>query len=346
MIRSSTLPQGKNGLPLLVEPAGDKSPAALADWLAENREWAERMLLEHGALLFRGFAIDSPADFERVARGIAPKLENEYLGTSPRDALTDYVFSASELPGYYPIPQHCEMTFTKNPPRRIFFWCETPPRAPGGETPLVDFRRVLADLDPGVRERFERRGLRIIRNYQGPSRRKTDLLQLKRWHEMFLTTDRDAVSARARAEGFEPHWYDGDSLALISEHDAVRPHPETGDPVWFNHAQVFHLSTGPAELRRIFRRRPELRRLGWLALASLLTLAKRRLPAERQALHCTHRDGGEIARGDMEHVRDAIWKNLVVQPWQRGDVVAIDNAAIGHGRLPYRGPRKVAVCWA
>jgi hypothetical protein len=78
----------------------------------------------------------------------------------------------------------------------------------------------------------------------------------------------------------------------------------------------------------------------------VLALAKRRLPAERQALHCTHRDGGEIARSDMDHVRDTIWKHLVVQPWQRGDVIAVDNAAIGHGRLPYRGPRKVAVCWA
>ena len=29
-----------------------------------------------------------------------------------------------------------------------------------------------------------------------------------------------------------------------------------------------------------------------------------------------------------------------------GDVVAIDNFAVSHGRLPYRGPRNVAVAWA
>ena len=344
-MRTATLPEARNGLPLLVEPDGDRSATALAGWLAERRDWSKQNLLEHGAILFRGFAIGAAADFERVARAIDDELKNEYLGTSPRDALTDHVFSASELPGHYPIPQHCEMTFTKTPPRRIFFWCDIAPRSPGGETPLVDFRRVLADLDPAVRERFERRGLRIVRNYVGPTHKKRDLLQLKGWHEMFQTTDREAVSARARAEGFEPSWHDGERLSLISEHEVVRAHPETGERVWFNHAQVFHLSTGPAELGRIFRKRPAVRTLAWWSLARALTLAKRRLPAEAQALHCTYRDGAEIEIADLEHVRDVIWKNLVVYPWRSGDVVAIDNAAVGHGRLPYRGPRRVAVCW-
>lgn len=63
-------------------------------------------------------------------------------------------------------------------------------------------------------------------------------------------------------------------------------------------------------------------------------------------MHCTYRDGQEIPDADLEHLRDLIWRNLVVLPWSRGDVVAIDNHAVGHGRLPYRGPRRVAVCWA
>lgn len=48
----------------------------------------------------------------------------------------------------------------------------------------------------------------------------------------------------------------------------------------------------------------------------------------------------------METLRDAVWKHLVVIPWQRGDVIAIDNYAVSHGRLPYAGPRNVAVAWA
>jgi alpha-ketoglutarate-dependent taurine dioxygenase len=346
MIRTTTLHEARHGLPLLVEPEGSASSAQLAEWLSSRADWSREQLLTHGALLFRGFGVGSPSEFERVARAIDPDLKNEYLGTSPRDALTDYVFSASELPGYYPIPQHCEMTFTRTPPRRIFFFCDIAPRTPGGETPLVDFRRVLAELRADVRKRFEARGLRIIRNYTGPGRGKRDLLQLKRWDEMFQTTDRDVVTARARAEGFEPVWHEGDRLTLISHHDVVRAHPDTGEPVWFNHAQVFHLSTGPSELGRIFRRRPGLRALLWWSAAAVLTAAKRRRPADEQALHCTYRDGSEIARADLEHVRDVIWDNMVVFRWQPGDVVAVDNNVVGHGRLPYRGPRRIAVCWS
>lgn len=347
-LTASPLPAARDGLPQLIEPASAGLPGldALLIALRAGADDVQERLRRHGALLMRGFPVNTPADFERVARAIDDDLKNEYLGTSPRDAVTDYVFSASELPGFYPIPQHCEMTFTRTPPRRIFFWCDIEPAVGSGETPLVDFRKVWRDLPEPVRARFATRGLRMIRNYAGPGTQKQDLWQLKRWDEMFQTTERAEVEHIAAREGFEAVWKPGDRLALVSTHDAMRPHPETGEPVWFNHAQVFHLSTGPAELKRIFRYRPSLRGLFWWLAAEVLTARKRRMASNDQAMHCTWRDGSEIDRADLDAVRDAIWKNLVVIPWQKGDVVAVDNHAVGHGRLPYRGPRRVSVCWA
>src|SRR6187401_763595 len=107
--------RGLNGgtLPLVIEPENDRRAENLTAWLASERESVERKLLEHGALLFRGFDITTPAAFEQIARSIDADLKKDYLGTSPRDALTEFVFSASELPPYYPIPQHCEMTFLR-----------------------------------------------------------------------------------------------------------------------------------------------------------------------------------------------------------------------------------------
>ena len=61
------------------------------------------------------------------------------------------MFSASELPGFYPIPAHNEMSFTAHPPDHIFFACTIEPEK-FGETPLVDFRGVWRDLDPALRE--------------------------------------------------------------------------------------------------------------------------------------------------------------------------------------------------
>lgn len=67
-------------------------------------------------------------------------------------------------------------------------------------------------------------------------------------------------------------------------------------------------------------------------------------PAER-SMHTFHADGSEIAREDVQHVRDIIWQETVVTPWQQGDIIAIDNHSTAHGRLPYEGPRRIVVCW-
>src|SRR5262245_16676124 len=59
-------------LPLSVvnrAPAAE-GPAALLDWYATHREAMEEGLLRHGALLFRGFGIDTEARLTGVARAL------------------------------------------------------------------------------------------------------------------------------------------------------------------------------------------------------------------------------------------------------------------------------------
>lgn len=336
-----------DGLPFVVEAMRDRSTAALVAWLDAQRDLVRDRLLAHGAILLRGFEVfDAPA-FERVARAIEPVLQNEYLGTSPRNALTDHVFTASELPPFYPIPQHCEMSFTAKPPRSLFFCCLVEPADGSGETPLADFRKVLRDLDPELVKKFEERGLRIVRNYAGPEGGgRFDLWKLKRWDEMFLTTDRAAVEARCRAEGFEPIWTARGGLRIVSTQPVVRRHPVTGEPAWHNHLTTFHTSQAEGEYRRIHGLRPTLRHLALWQLSRVLGRLQARKPVDERAMECTFADGAEIPLADVEAVRDAVWKHLVVVPWRRGDVVAIDNFAVSHGRLPYAGPRNVAVAWA
>ena len=344
--RTTVLSQ--ENLPLCIEPEGDADVGRLCTWLRDNADWVQDRLTEHGALLLRGFPVFDAAAFERVARAVDDELKNEYLGTSPRNGLTDYVFTASELPPFFPIPQHCEMSFVAQPPRRVFFCCLLAPGAGMGETPLVDFRAVWRDLAPAVRERFTHGGVRIVRNYSGPQGgSKFDLWQLKRWDEMFLTTDKAAVEAKCREEGFAVQWTAHDGLRLTSTQAVTRDHPRTGEPVWHNHTQVFHLSAAPGEYRRIAALRPTLRNKALALFARAMVGVQRRLRGtDEQAMHCTYADGAEIPDADMEQVRDVIWQHLVITPWQRGDVLAIDNHSVAHGRLPYSGPRRVAVAWA
>ena len=353
------------GLPVHVSPStenpDERDPTLLCQWLGDHPVWVQDQLAKYGALLFRGFDIHGPDDFEAVARAIDDELKNHYLGTSPRNALTEYVFNASELPDYYPIPQHCEMTFCAHPPRRVFFCCLEEPRTGGGETPLCDFRKVWSELDPRVRERFLVGGLRIIRNYAGPaagdqvlrtpdasspSGPPTDPTQLKPWPDMFGTTDKAEVEAQCLAEGFEPIWLAGDALRLVSTQPVTIDHPFTHQTVWYNHLTTFHVGTGLAEYTRIAKLRPTPRHQNMLRMAEGIDRLVRAKPPEERGMHVTYLDGSEILEADIEAVRDAVWKHMSITPWKQGDIIAIDNQSTAHGRLPYEGPRHIAVCWA
>lgn len=336
-------------LPLLIQPAegAPKDHASLKNWLQENKDFISQKIVEHGAILFRGFEVDGPEQFENVAQGVDPELKNNYLGTSPRNAVSKYVFSASELPPYYPIMQHCEMSFLPNPPRKLFFYCHIEP-AEGGETPIVDFRKVYKDMGPKIRDEFERKGIKNIRNYNGPSAKaKFDLWKLKRWDEMFLTTDKKTVEAECAKNGLEYHWKDDDKLVLINDQEAIAKHPVTGEKVWFNHLQVFHEAAAAIEYGHIARHQKNLRAQGFSLFTSAMSGIKKLTTKEgEQAMNCTFRDGTPIPANYVKHVEDIIWKNMVIFPWRKGDVLAIDNFSTSHGRLPYNSPREIQVCWA
>lgn len=334
-----------NGKPTALILGDGASLHDLLQWIAANRTALETEWERGGTLRFRGFEVLGPETFERVAQALEPDLKCDYLGTSPRNARSQYVFSASELPPQYPITQHIEMSFLPSAPRKLFFHCTVPPSL-NGETPTVDYRAVLAALDPAVRKEFETRGVRNIRNYDGPSSPKgSDVWKLKRWDEMFQTQDRGAVERKATEQGLTCTWLPGDRLRLVNTQPATRVHPVTGEPVWFNHTQVFHLATAAIEYRHIFKRQRSVRAAFYAALLAGLTALKRRTPPEQQGMHATFGDGGEIPTKSVEHLLETIWKHLVIEPWHKGDVMAIDNRSTGHGRLPFTGPREVLVAW-
>ena len=74
-------------------------------------------------------------------------------------SILQYVFTASELPPSYPIPQHLEMSFLPAPPKQLFFCCLDPPTSSGGETCLCDYKKVYEQLDPEIREQFVKKGV-------------------------------------------------------------------------------------------------------------------------------------------------------------------------------------------
>ena len=50
-------------------------------------------------------------------------------------------------------------------------------------------------------------------------------------------------------------------------------------------------------------------------------------------------DGTKLSFRERVQINLAIWKNAVVVPLKKGDIVALDNRFISHGRMPFKGRR-------
>lgn len=337
-------------LPLIIEPNGNgKSKPELLQWLHANRNSIDKKFVQHGAILLRGFEIETPKDFEDVAVAVDPKLENAYYGTSPRNQVpgTKYVFTASELPGHYPIAQHCEMTYVKNPPINIFFYCHVEPDY-GGESPICNFRKVYAELNPKIRDEFDKKGIITVRNYSGlENKSRFNLFELKKWNEIFNTTDKAEVEKQCREQEMEFDWINGDNLRIQHKTPATIEHPGTKEKVWFNHLQVFHPHGADTEYEHIHAHQHRAKTFFWKYLLKIMVPLKSLTtkPIE-QSMNVLFGDGSPVPNSYVEHVQEIIWKNMVIIPWRKNDVFAIDNFSTSHGRLPYEGKRQILVSWS
>ena len=151
---------------------------------AHSGEVTER-LIEHGALVFRGFAHGEPNYFENFVQALAcPRMDYVY-GSTPRTRVGDRIFTATEYPPSLEIPLHSECSYQREWPLKIAFCC-VEPAATGGYTPLADLRRVGAILGEAMLDEFQDRGVRYVRNYQ-------PYIDVS-WQTVFQTKDRDAVT--------------------------------------------------------------------------------------------------------------------------------------------------------
>lgn len=340
-------------LPLVISPRFDDSLEFLCKWLVANRRWVEEQMLKYGAVLIRGFAIDDAPEFEQAISSLQPNLCDSYRGTSPRSVFegTRYTFSAADVPLNYPIGQHVEMAFLKSPPRQLYFGCLQESNSGGGETSLCDFRKVYQELDHDVRKKFEEKKVLYNRTHPKIGAKWTvDVGSMLSWTQLFGTSDMDEVEAISQEEDAAPvNWVGPNNDTFHQEwtDEATQLHPDTKEKVWFNHAQVFHYSTFPAELFHAFTRIGDIRFLLRAIFIGFVAVIKYYLLGHRMALDIRFGDGSPISISEMNEVRKVVHKNMVFSTWEKGDIMCIDNFSTSHGRQPtYDFGRKVLVAWS
>jgi alpha-ketoglutarate-dependent taurine dioxygenase len=297
-------------LPLLVRPA--RGSPELAEWAALRRQALEQSLLEHGALLFRGFQVGE-STFARFMEAASRSLLDYVYRSTPRTAMGQKVYTATEYPARMTIPLHNENAYQRDWPMKLGFHCVVAAQK-GGETPLADMVRVTARLDPALIERFARHGIMYVRNYGAG----VDLP----WQTVFQTQDPAEVERFCREQDISWEWLPEGRLRTRQVCQAVASHPVTGQRFWFNQAHLFHFSSLDPDTRE-----------------DLLYLLKE----EGLPRNAYHGNGERIADEDLQAIRAAFEQEAVAFPWQPGDILLVDNMQAAHGRNPFQGPRKLLV---
>jgi alpha-ketoglutarate-dependent taurine dioxygenase len=304
--------QGRS-LPALVR--GDFG-TDLIGWLNQHKDTVDDMARRHGAVLFRGFGVDTPAAFRAFMEALSTDVLDYGERSSPRHEVTEGVYTSTDHPSDQHIALHNEQSYTLDWPLRIVFCCEREATR-GGRTPLADSRRVLARLSPGTVERFRERGVRYVRNYL-PGISLT-------WQEAFQTDRREEAEAYCADQGISWTWVEGDQLRTWQTRPALHRHPVTGEETWFNHALFFHNSSLPKEVGD----------------GLLTALGEENLP-----YHTYYGDGQRIEDEVVEEIRAAYTAETVGFDWRQGDVLVVENMLAAHAREPFEGPRRILAAMA
>lgn len=300
--------------PLEIEPDGvEPSVSGLIEYLHGQADFGD-VLTREKVVVFRGFNVPEQ-ELDPVMDLLLPNRLSYLHGTSPRTKVGSNVYTSTEYPPEETISMHNELSYSHEWPSRLFFYCATAP-ATGGATPVVDGELWLASLDPEVREAYAG-GLRYTQNLH-------DGLGLGRsWQEAFETDDQEAVESFLDGGEADWKWMPDGGLRITTQ---IRPstikHPVTGAEVWFNQSDQFH----PASL-------------GNDMAAELAQI----MPPEELPQSVAFADGSPIPDEYVLQVRDRGLEAAVDVDWRQGDLMVVDNVAVGHGRRPFIGDRRVLV---
>ncbi|MGB3292549.1 MAG: condensation domain-containing protein [Phormidesmis sp.] len=309
LIKTSLL-HPETPLPLVVSPTTEQ--IHLNEWLKENQAFLDSALLKHGAILFRGFSIASVPKFEQFARGLCPHLRGDY-GDLPQEQESRYIYRSTPYPADQTILFHNESSHLHCWPLKQFFFCLQAAQQ-GGETPIVDCRKIYQRLDPAIREQFQQKKIMYVRNF-------VEGLDVS-WQDFFKTTDRAAVEQLCQQAAIEFEWKSDGTLKTRRLCPAIAKHPKTGDWVFFNQLQLHHVScleaAKQASVRSVFEETD--------------------LPR-----NVYYGDGSVIEDAVMAEICEIYREQAVSFTWQIGDVLILDNMLTAHSRNPFVGPRKITV---
>ena len=297
--------------PLALQLGGMCGQEAALEWVREHRHKLLGRASEHGAILFRGFALATAEDFDRfIAAFDLPNFPyDDSLSNAVRVNKTPRVFTANEAPPSATILLHHEMAQTPVYPSRLFFFCEQS-AAQGGATPVcrsdVLWERLAAKC-PQFARNCESKGLRYSNVM--PEQDDANSGMGRSWQSTLRARTREDAERRLLQLGYSWEWLpDGSLRAASPVLPAVRK-LANGRTSFFN--QLIAAAMGWKDTRN--------------DPSKAITFGDG-APLDRDAVMTAAQLGEELSF-DI--------------PWQNGDVALVDNFVAMHGRRSFSGTRRV-----
>lgn len=305
-----------NGLdfPLLVTPENTETAqneASFLTWVEDNKAELHNLLIKHGAVLLRGFPVNSSDIFEKMLDHTDYQNMPYVGGAAPRTQVTaSRIVTANESPASETIPFHHEMAQVPTPPGYIFFYCDKASTT-GGATSILHSGEICEkffDLNPAFAKKVEEQGVRYIRVM--PEVTDTSSAIGRSWKETFNVTTKEDAEARMTEAGMNWEWLeDGDLKTETAALQAVRYDEETQQKVFFN------------SIAAVYSGWDDSRNQGKKAVATA--------------------DGALMDDEVMTALIEEMRVNCVNFKWQDGDALWINNHTVLHARQPFEGERRI-----
>ena len=332
--------QDKIGNPFIIKSNGFDSVDILAQWIKENDKFIKEKISTYGIILFRDFKIKEASDFEKIALSIDSDLcDSHPFDDGPRVWLTKYVYEASvskieKAPN--PLPFHNEDSYTPYVPSNLMF-CSIKPAMKGGESLMVDCRKVLQDIPEKTKKKFLNKEVQ---------------LQIILDDSTFLVNSRiqkndSEIYKFAKKYGALKIKRLGNKTEFLFKVPAIINHNNT--PIWFSRAHQASILSYIIDIWNTIK----YQKLSFDTFGLISTIfncvgkfVKFKVMDMLQGNQnwCRLNDNVNISVLDQIRINKAFWKNAMILSLKKGDVLFLDNRIIAHGRMPYKEKRILLSC--
>eukprot|EP00729_Bicosta_minor_P009710 gene9710-23752_t len=325
---------GGKAVPLVYKCNDATAPQAdVLGWITANQEEVEAKLKDHGAILFRGFPLQTAADFDKFVcafKGWKDLSYDDSLSFAVRIKRSNRICTTNEGKTGGLVFHH-EQAQSPKWPSKLFFCCELAAKpGDGGQTGVCRSDSVLQALEeaePAFIRKCEELGVKYT-IYMADTSTATGVG--RSWKSYFSAETKEACEAKMKGLGYTWEWQEDGSLkATTPRLEAVAKAPGTETRCFFNQlpASLFNAK----EFCKVEEPKSD-------APFSFDPWAPVHVSQEALNKCLSFGDGSEISVEILEKARRFCEENAVNLQWQSGDIALLDNFLVMHARRYWNGP--------